>query len=115
MERLILKIILEGAGHELYYAHNGEEALAMYVNESIHLVITDLMMPDVGGIELIQVLKRLFPSAAVIAISGTGKEALEEATAEWASAVLHKPLDPADLLEVVETVLEETRRRRPAE
>ena len=115
MERLILKIILEGAGHELYYAHNGEEALEMYVNQSIHVVITDLLMPHIGGIELIKVLKRLFPSAAVIAISGKGTEVLNEAMAEGAAAVLQKPLDPAELLEVVERVLEESRRQKPAQ
>jgi CheY-like chemotaxis protein len=115
MERLILKVILEGAGHELYYAHNGEEALEIYVNQSIHVVITDLLMPHVGGIEFIEVLRRLFPNAAVIAISGKGKEALGEAKVAGAAAVLQKPLDPTELLEVVDSVLEENRRRKPPE
>ena len=84
------------------------------MKESIHVVITDLLMPHVGGIEFIQVLKRLFPKAAVIAISGKDQESLIQAKAEGAAAVLQKPLDPAELLDVVDAVLEETRRPRPA-
>ena len=93
---------IDGAGHELYFAEDGERALEIYVNESIHVVITDLLMPHVGGVELIGVLKRLFPDAAVIAISGKGREELARATFAGALATLTKPVEPEEMLEVVE-------------
>jgi CheY-like chemotaxis protein len=102
MEQLILRIILERAGHELFFAEDGEEALAIYSKEGIQVVITDLFLPHIGGLELIRVLKRLFPDAVVIAVSGKGSKGLAEAKVEGAVATLTKPIDPEELLELVE-------------
>jgi len=114
MERLILRIILAGAGHELYFAENGEQALEIYVKESIHVVITDLLMPHVGGVELISVLKRLFPDAVVIAISGKGREELSRAQFAGAAATLAKPVEPVEILEVIEKVIAQGPEIEPA-
>ena len=102
MEQLILRIILERAGHDLYFAEDGEEALAIYANEGIQIVITDLFLPHIGGLELIRVLKRLFPEAVIIAVSGKGSQELAMAKLEGAVATITKPVDPEELIKVVE-------------
>ena len=90
MEQLILRIILERAGHDLYFAEDGEEALAIYANEGIQIVITDLFLPHIGGLELIRVLKRLFPDAVIIAVSGKGSQELAMAKLEGAGGYDHQ-------------------------
>ena len=102
MEQLILRIILERAGHELFFAEDGEEALAIYSKEGIQVVITDLFLPHIGGLELIRVLKRLFPEAVVIAVSGKGSQELAMAKLEGAVATLSKPVDPVELIALVD-------------
>lgn len=106
MEQLILRIILERAGHELFFAEDGEEALAIYSKEGIQVVITDLFLPHIGGLELIRVLKRLFPEAVVIAVSGKGSQELAMAKLEGAVATLSKPVDPVELIALVDKVVE---------
>ena len=58
-------------------------------------------MPKVHGLELITVLRDVFPRPAIIAISGTGSAQLAMAKALGAEATLSKPVDPDELLSVV--------------
>ena len=73
-DRIVLGTILERAGHQAYFAADGEEALSEYGGHAIDVVITDLQMPKVHGLELITVLRDLSPRPAIIAISGTGSD-----------------------------------------
>ncbi len=68
-DRLLIETILEQAGHELYFAPNGEEALKLYLRHPIDVVVTDIQMPRGDGLELIEALKGLYPDASIVAIS----------------------------------------------
>ena len=100
-DRIVLGTILERAGHETFFAKDGEEALREYGGRAIEVVLTDLQMPKVHGLELITVLRDLSPRPAIIAISGTGSDQLDIAQAVGAYATLAKPVDPAELLSAV--------------
>ena len=72
---------------------------------SLDLVITDLLMPDLHGFELIEVLRELDDGPLVIALSGTGESQLNWARHIGAAAAVGKPIDPARLVQVVEEAL----------
>ena len=101
-DRLLFRSILEAAGHELYFATNGEEALKLYLRHDFEAVVTDIQMPRGDGIELITAIKGLDREASIIAVSGHSRERLDMAQLVGALKVLPKPLDRDGLLEAVE-------------
>ena len=64
-DRVILAGIVEGMGHEVFFASDGEQAFKSFLKNSIEIVITDLQMPHVDGLEFIVELKSLFPDVPV--------------------------------------------------
>ncbi len=100
-DHLLLYSIFEGTGHETYFASDGEKALSTYRKQDIDVVVTDLHMPNVDGLELIESLLALYPEAAIIAVSGKGTELLAQAQALGVLAAFSKPVDPEELLEAV--------------
>ncbi len=73
-DRIVLGTILKRAGHETHFAADGDEALKEYRAQAIEIVVTDLQMPKVHGLELITLLRDLSPRPAIIAVSGTGSD-----------------------------------------
>lgn len=67
-----LKDALTRFGYEVVLARNGEEALRLYDPQTIHLVLTDLFMPGMDGMELITKLEQRDPGVRIIAMSGGG-------------------------------------------
>ncbi|MFA6545007.1 MAG: response regulator [Limisphaerales bacterium] len=63
---------LAAFGYEVERAHNGQEALRLYTAQTVDLVLTDLFMPGMDGMELIMELEKLDPSVRIIAMSGGG-------------------------------------------
>lgn len=96
--RLTLSENLREAGFEVLEAANGLDGLVMIDRHGIlDVIITDIIMPAMGGLEAIQEIRRSSPSAKIIAISGGGRtqaeDFLETAMAEGADAVFSKPFD----------------------
>jgi two-component system response regulator (stage 0 sporulation protein F) len=104
-DRIVLRTILERANHEVFLAKDGDEALAVYAGKGIEVVITDLQMKNLHGLQLITILRDLSPRPGIIAISGTGEFQLDMARAVGAWKALTKPVTPADLLAAVTEVL----------
>lgn len=98
-------------GHVVIRARNGREALQRYNPEAVGLVLTDLIMPDVEGIELIGALRRVNPAVKIIARSGGGRNRLEAylAIAQKVGAVktLAKPFPITALAEAVKECMDE--------
>jgi two-component system, OmpR family, response regulator CpxR len=69
----IRKFMLETRGYRVLAAGSGREALDLFQQGSIDLVLTDLVMPEMDGAELIRVLKQLSPETPMILISGKVK------------------------------------------
>jgi CheY-like chemotaxis protein len=104
-DRIVLKTILERAQHEVFVAHDGDEALEQIRGQGIEVVITDLQMRNIHGLELITILRDIRPRPGIIAISGTGEDQLDMAQALGAEKALSKPVTPDELLAAVAAVL----------
>ena len=104
-DQLLLYSIFEGTGHEIHVAYDGDDAFKNYLRNDIQVVITDLLVPNVDGLELIEALLAVDPEAAIIAVSGKGPELLAQAVDMGALAAFSKPVDPEALLEAVEKAL----------
>ena len=100
-DNLLLYAIFEGSGHERYFARDGEQAFKAYLRNDIQVVMTDLHMPNVDGLELVESLLALYPEAAIIAVSGKGTELLAQGGELGVLAAFSKPVDPEELLEAV--------------
>ena len=100
---------LEGAGHELLVAENGEQGLEIYRSHNPDLVISDVSMPTREGISTLVELRRLNPDAKIVMMSGGTPSGvtdyLELAQQLGAAAVLRKPFRKAHLVELVRKIL----------
>jgi len=97
--------ILEDAGYSVVEASTGKQALR-HLNSSTDfaLLITDLMMPDMEGLELIQVLRKAHPELSIVAISGCF-DGLHVARLLGVKEILAKPCKRAAVLKTVESAL----------
>jgi two-component system response regulator AtoC len=109
--RLLLTSILKDEGHEVTAASSGEEALQLLASRHYHLVVTDLKMPGLSGLELLEQVQRDDPGTAVIILTAFGTvEGAVEAMRKGAAHYLLKPLaNPDELRLTVWRVLEEQR------
>jgi CheY-like chemotaxis protein len=100
-DRLLEKTVLEGAGHRVFFAADGEIALKVYKNNPIDVVLTDLKMPKLNGLRLIKEIREIDPTAVLVAISGASADQLEMAKDLGAVSTLYKPIDPKTLLAAI--------------
>ncbi len=107
--RKVLRRTLQRAGYIVTEAMNGAVALRLLRDASVDLVVTDIIMPEMEGIETIQTLRRTHPQLKIIAMSGGGRiEAegyLASAKAFGAVDVLRKPFEAAELFAAIEGAL----------
>ena len=75
---LMMKKALEIKGYNVETAKNGREAKALYQNKTYDVIITDIIMPDVDGYEVILDLRRLGMSDRTIVVSGGGRTSAAE-------------------------------------
>lgn len=107
--RRSLRRILETRGHHVREADNGSSALSGDASVDVDLVITDVYMPEMDGIEFLIRFRDLFPDVPIIAMSGGGyatKEfVLQDAGLIGAAATLSKPLTVDGVLDAVDRAL----------
>jgi CheY-like chemotaxis protein len=104
--RFLLRLIFEGAGHEVSEAQHGVAALIKLKDEIPDLVVTDMMMPVMDGGELITHLRSNPRTADLPILAVTANPDAREAAAE-ADYVLGKPFHQAMLLATVNSILVE--------
>lgn len=101
--------LLRSAGHTVDTADDGKAGLALYKSRLHDLVITDIVMPNMDGLKLIEELRQTAPSPRVIAVSGGSKLSvplyLPIAKQLGAQRILAKPVMPAVFLQTVADVL----------
>lgn len=111
MSRQAVHRMLERAGYTVESTGDGHHAIETYKSGEIDLVITDLIMPEVDGLEIIQEIRRKDPGAKILAISGGGRVQAEEylsvARKFGAVEVLPKPFASQDLKAAVDRALAE--------
>jgi DNA-binding NtrC family response regulator len=102
-----IRLFLEKRGYLILRASNGREALHLFRQEMVDLVITDLVMPKMDGMALLEALKRLRPETEVIVISAQGTiEKAVQAIKTGAFDFIEKPINPKVITLVVERALE---------
>jgi DNA-binding response OmpR family regulator len=110
--REILPLVLLEHGYESSTAPDGRVAMRELRRQAHDVVLTDVLMPDTDGMELLQEVRREFPAVRVIAMSGgsqllPGSELLQVARCLGARAVLPKPFEIEALLTALKQTLQE--------
>ena len=102
--RALLRTTLEAAGYEVTEAPNGRIGLALYRQRPTDLVITDIVMLELNGLDMILELTRAFLNVKVIAISGAPdtQNTLDAAKLLGARHTFHKPFSMDALLKAVQ-------------
>jgi CheY-like chemotaxis protein len=104
--RIAIHDFLETLEYRVEPAPNGEQALKLLKEEVPNLLITDIVMPQMGGKALLRRARALYPDLPAIAITGYILETdLQGLLDEGFDAVLSKPFDIEDLIDVVRRVL----------
>jgi CheY-like chemotaxis protein len=113
MDRLLAGDLLADAGHEICYAANGHEALAQIKTEAPQLVVTDLMMPELTGLELVSALQdETAPPPVIIITSQGSEEAAVAALQAGAASYVPKKRLAQELLNTASRVLNAACERR---
>ena len=109
--RVMLSEALTGEGFLVREASDGLQGIRHYAERPTDLVITDLVMPEKEGLEMIVEIKQLHSEVKIIAMSGGGRGSsqnyLEMAKAFGAQLVLAKPFSHREILEAIRQVLEQ--------
>jgi DNA-binding NtrC family response regulator len=104
-----LSLAMRSKGHNVATAHNGEEGLANIADSRFDLVVTDILMPQVDGLGMIDEVKRVAPQIKVLAISGGGIavnfDFLDAAKRHGAVATLEKPFPISEFYSALEKCL----------
>jgi len=107
--RETLKIALQAAGHVVSLAQNGTAALALLADQSFDVIVTDILMPETDGLEMIRRVRKESGNVRIIAMSGGGRtrnmDMLDFATSFGADAVLAKPFLPKQLIASVADIM----------
>jgi DNA-binding response OmpR family regulator len=108
--RLVLSAALRDAGYEVAEYSDGAEGLAAFIQRPADLVITDLVMPQQGGLQTVRELRAADPTVRILVVSGvTGASAehLRTAVRLGADRVLPKPVNLGELVAMVAGLLAE--------
>lgn len=109
--RLTIKTILESRGHQVVLAETGHRGIAITEIYAFDIVIVDIFMPGMNGLDTIKVLRRCEPKVKIIAISGYSFRASAATPAPdffrmavdlGASCCLHKPFRATELIEAID-------------
>ena len=103
--------VLEGNGYEIDVAHDGHEALRKVESNTYDVMILDIMMPNLGGMEVLRRVKETHPDINVIMITGLSQiDTAVQAMKLGAFDYISKPFEPDEIKLVVERALERRRR-----
>ena len=109
-EEIVLKScrkILEGGGHQVFTALSGQEAFDLLGKEPIDIVITDIKMPEMDGMGVLERVKEKYPDILVIMITGYSTvQSAVQAMKLGAFDYIPKPFTPDEVLIVIEKALE---------
>ena len=91
--RCLLKDFIEEAGYEAHSVENGSAAFRKITKESFDLIITDIRMPGLSGVDILPGFKKLQPQTPIIVITAFGSEEVHRRALErGADAYLEKPI-----------------------
>jgi CheY-like chemotaxis protein len=101
--REILKIMLRD--YKIIEASNGKEAVELYKKEKPDLVLMDIMMPVMSGIDAVKEIKKIDPNAKIVAITAYASTKGEKAIEVGVDRIVRKPFTRKEILKIVEEYL----------
>ncbi len=102
--------ILEYGGYRVITAENGQEAVHHFKENRVDMLLFDVIMPVMNGVEAYRIIKGIAPDVRVLFTSGYTDEVLDKELVETKDVrLLHKPVPPDTLLKVVREVLDAVR------
>ena len=91
--RALLRDVIEEEGHETDSVNNGSEAFRKLVKQSFDLIITDIRMPGLTGLDILPGMRKLHPEVPIVVITAFGSEEIQRKALErGANAYLEKPI-----------------------
>jgi DNA-binding NtrC family response regulator len=110
--RDLFNTILTDEGYDVSLANGGEEALGLFKSNPFDLVITDIKMPVMDGLQLLQEIRKMGSKTDVIMVTAYGEvESYLKAMSLGAAEYINKPIRIKELKQIVHKVLTEQRAR----
>lgn len=107
--RKMLKNIISGLNYDIVEASNGQEGYIKYKEEKPDVVLLDITMPVMDGIETLQLIKKEDEDARVVMVSAAGqKDKILKAIKCGASNFISKPYETEDIIKILTEILGET-------
>ncbi len=106
--RQVVGIALRGAGYQVIEARDGRDALSKLTGDKIHLIISDVNMPNMDGITFVKELKknpRYKFTPVIMLTTEAGKDKMAEGKAAGAKAWVVKPFQPPQMLDAVSKLI----------
>ena len=102
MQKMV-ELFMRKSKHKLSCAKNGRSALKYMENNNFDLVITDIQMPELDGLALIDEIRKINTDVPIVIISAFGQESMSrKALEKGAVKILHKPFESRQLFEVID-------------
>ena len=102
----MMEFLFSSEGFRVLKASSGVEALEILKREEVELIITDMKMPQMDGLDLAKAVKEMCPSMPIVLMTGFSIESrVQEALNINAKACLHKPFSIDEMKEVVHGIL----------
>jgi DNA-binding NtrC family response regulator len=105
----VLTAALKTAGHQVMNAGDGTQALELLATQNFELVITDLVMPNLNGLNLIKAIRLKWPHMPLILMSGYLSKNAGRAIIDQTAVFLQKPINPTTLMMTVERLLSKSK------
>jgi len=103
--RELMAEVLESSGYEVLSAASGQDGLKKLSEHTVDVVVTDVGMPGMGGLEMARAAKAIAPEVPVIVVTGWAeRDDIARARGRDVDAVLIKPVDPDALTQTVRDV-----------
>lgn len=102
-----MRQFIEMAGYDAFAADNAEDALEFLKNSSVHIVITDIMLPGMNGLELTDLVKKDYDTDVIVMTGYSEEYSYEEAINKGASDFVFKPVRYEELLLRIKRVINE--------
>lgn len=105
--RKLYNDVLSGEGYKVVTAESGEEALQLFAGEPFDIVITDMAMKGMDGLQTMEAIKQINPAQDVVIVTGISDVQIAvNAMKKGVTDYILKPVNPEDFLHLIKTVLE---------
>lgn len=115
--RRVITLALEAAGHTVLRCENGRKGVEYLTHYDADLLVTDVIMPEMDGVEMLRQVRQIKPNLPILAISGgshgNAGDYLGMAKVFGATATLAKPFRPPEFLGLVARLLREAAQPAP--